>query len=159
MLIGTVPNMPVADLALLDDHDIVVDASADAVWAAVVGLVEHVSSGTGGRLLARLLGCRPDRSSGWDEPGVGTTVPGFAMTEVERPDRLVVEGHHHFSRYGIAFHLEPVDDRQTRCRLESRADFPGPHGRLYRFGLLATGAHVAAVRRMLRTIASTAERA
>ena len=149
--------MAVDALGFLDEHAVVVEAAPDTVWDAVLGMVRGTFDGTGARLFARVVGCDPPAPSGWDDPGVGTTVVGFRIVEANRPGRLVVEGRHHFSRYGIVFRIEPTD-RGTRCTIESRADFPGIRGRLYRLAVVGTRGHVLAVRRMLRDIARDAGR-
>ena len=150
--------MAVDALGYLDEHDVVVDARLpDAVWSAVLGMARGTFDGTGARLFARVVGCDPPTPSGWDDPGVGTTIVGFRIVEADRPRRLVVEGRHHFSQYGIVFRIEPAGTG-TRCTIESHADFPGIHGRLYRLAVVGSRGHVFAVRRMLRDIERRAER-
>jgi hypothetical protein len=149
--------MAVDALGSLDEHTVVVDASPDAVWHAVLGMARGTFDGKGARLFARVVGCDPPTPSGWDDPGVGTTIVGFRIVEADRPGRLVVEGRHHFSHYAIVFRVEPAATG-TRCTIESRADFPGIHGRLYRLAVIGSRGHVFAVRRMLRDIERRAER-
>ena len=91
----------------------------------------------------------------WDRGAVGAAVPGFRIVVAERPGRLVLAGRHRFSRYGIVFGVEAAPGG-TRLRAETRADFPGLHGRLYRLAVITSGAHRIAVRRMLGTIARAA---
>jgi hypothetical protein len=68
---------------------------------------------------------------------------------------LVLAGRHRFSRYAIVLRFEEQDGG-TLCRLESRAEFPGLHGRAYRLAVISSRAHVVAVRLLLRDLARSA---
>ena len=142
--------MPLDDLPLLDEHSLVVTAAPDHAWDAALESLRESFSGSAG-LFARLLGCDPSEVSGWDRPAVGSSIPGFRVVAADRPRLLVLAGRHRFSRYGIVLRLEPCE-AGTRCRLESRGAFPGPHGRLYRMAVIGSGGHVVGVRRLLRGI-------
>ncbi len=87
---------------------------------------------------------------------MGSSVPGFRVVVAEPPSLLAVAGRHRFSRYGIVVRIEPAAGG-ARCRAETRAAFPGPHGALYRLAVVGTGGHVVAVRRLLRRAARLAE--
>jgi len=144
-------------LAPIDEHEADVAAAPEDVWDAVLDMLRGTFGGRGTHTFARLLGCQPLDAAGWDQPGVGTTVTGFRVVDAEAPGLVVVEGNHRFSRYGIAFRIEPTG-AGARLRIESRGDFPGLHGRLYRLAVIGSRGHVLAVRRMLRDIGSGAER-
>jgi hypothetical protein len=150
--------VPLDDLPHVDEHSVVVEAPPEAVWRAALKVL-HGTFGTGpSPAMARLLGCEPMSTSGWDRPGVGSTVPGFRIVEAEQPRLLVAAGRHRFSRYGIVARIEP-HGRDSRLRLETRATFPGAHGAAYRLAVLGTRLHVLVTRRMLGQIARAAERA
>jgi hypothetical protein len=152
----TQTDPPLHDLPRIDEHQATVAATPEAVWDAVLAALSDAFAAPAARSVARVLGCEPATTSGWDRPGVGSTVPGFRIVTAEEPRLLVVAGRHRFSRYGIVARLAPVDGG-TRVRLESRAAFPGPHGALYRLAVVGTGGHVVAVRRLLSGIRRAAE--
>ncbi len=111
------------------------------------------------RLVAALLGCdpaRPGTGGSWPEPG--SAVSGFGVVSVDEPRRLVISGRHRFSRYAIVLRVVP-EGSESRCLLESRAAFPGLHGRLYRLAVIGSGGHRASVRRLLGRIRVEAEAA
>ncbi|WP_280267487.1 hypothetical protein [Nocardia wallacei] len=83
---------------------------------------------------------------------------GFAVGEVNPPRLLTFVGHHRFSRYALAFSLTEADSGHTALTAESRAEFSGPVGRVYRALVIGTGGHRVMVRRLLRRIAAAAER-
>ena len=147
-------GVPVEDLPHVDEHDVVVHAGVEDVWRAVVESFSSALTSPQARAAARVLGCVPADASGW--PGPDGTVPGFAVAAAEPPRLLVLRGRHRFSRYGIVVRVEPHTDG-ARCRLESRAAFPGPHGRAYRALVIGSGGHLLAVRRLLRGVARDAE--
>ncbi|HWH27898.1 MAG TPA: hypothetical protein VNU26_02865 [Mycobacteriales bacterium] len=144
-------------LPFIDEHAVVVDVTPDRLWDAALETFTTSLGGTFGRAVAAALGCRP--STARRSPGVvGTTVPGFAVTSVDRPRVLVLEGRHRFARYAVALHVDDLGD-SARCRLESRADFPGVHGRLYRLVVIGSRGHVVVVRWLLRMVAENARQA
>lgn len=149
---------PLHDLPRIDEHAVRVAAPPQVAWRAVLDALHGTFAGPAARSAARVLGCEPAATSGWDRPGPGATVPGFRVVTADEPRLLVVAGRHRFSRYGIVVRLEPADGG-TRVRLESRAAFPGPHGALYRLAVVGTGGHVVAVRRLLAGVREAAEAA
>ena len=143
------PDMAERDLPYIDEHSRRIDGDVADVWIAL------------GRLLARptwpvttvavqLLGAQPARRSG-DPLTAGSTVPGFAVTRATKPVELALRGRHRFARYALTFQLEP-DAGATVMRAESRAEFPGPAGRLYRTLVIGSRGHVIAVRRLLAAV-------
>lgn len=77
--------------------------------------------------------------------------PGFAVTTLDPPHRVVLGGRHWFSHYQLAFAVEPTPTGSW-VTAETRAVFPGLGGRVYRALVVGTGLHALVVRRMLRTI-------
>ena len=83
---------------------------------------------------------------------------GFEVAEQSAPRRLALRGRHRFSRYELAFEVEPRPDGVT-VSAHTSAEFPGVAGRLYRAAVIGSGGHRFFVRRMLEQIAQVAERA
>ena len=148
--------MPLEDLPHVDEHTVDVAAPPEAVWEAVLAVLRGAFGRPAARPIAAALGCEPGRTTAWDRPAVGSTVPGFRVVAAEPPGLLVVSGRHRFSRYGIVWRIEP-SGAGSRVRAETRAVFPGPHGALYRLAVIGTGGHVVVTRRLLTRIARAAE--
>jgi hypothetical protein len=125
-------------LPYLDEHTVSVAAPPAAVWDAA----RQRFAGAPPRVFTRLLDCDPPQ--------------GFGVEQAARPDLLVLTGRHRFSRYAIVLRFEEQHGG-TLCRLESRAEFPGLHGRAYRLAVVSSRFHVVAVRALLRDIARSAE--
>jgi hypothetical protein len=148
--------MRLDDLPLIDEHGVLVRAEPDRVWGAVLDTFRG-SEFRRVRLLTAVLALEPASSSGWDgDSARGATVPGFAVTEAERPHLVVLRGRHRFSEYAIVVRIDPAGEG-SRCRLESRGAFPGPPGAAYRLLVVGTRGHVVAVRRILGSIRRRAE--
>jgi hypothetical protein len=148
--------MPLKELPLVDEHSAVAAAPPEAVWDALLDTLRSTFAAPAAQRTALLLGCDPSATNGWDHPAAGSSVPGFSIVVAERPALLAVAGRHRFSRYGIVVRIEPAGGG-ARCRAETRAAFPGPHGALYRLAVIGTGGHAIAVRRLLRRAAGLAE--
>ena len=149
--------MPLEDLPHVDEHAVDVAAPPAGTWAAVLAVLRATFGSPRSRAIARALGCRPSETTGWDRPGVGSTLPGFRVEAAEPPELLVVAGRHRFSRYGIVLRVD-VTDAGSRARAETRAVFPGPHGALYRLAVIGTRGHVVVTRSILRAVKRSAER-
>ena len=97
------------------------------------------------------LECRPRREGPIDLGGE----PQRRRTVDEAPDeQLRLAGRHRFSRYQLVFGLSDDADG-TLLSARTYADFPGLHGRVYRALVIGSGAHVLAVRHMLRSVRSS----
>ncbi|MGR0320510.1 NUDIX domain-containing protein [Agromyces sp. ZXT2-3] len=146
-------------LPYVDEHEVEAAASRRAVWNALAEVVAHAASAR----FARVLGADDVAVIGPPMPEPGAAVPGFHVIAAEPLERLVLAGRHRFSDYELVFRIEPVGpggpDRPDRCRLraQTRADFPGWRGALYRTLLMRMGLHSAATRRMLRAVQRRAE--
>jgi hypothetical protein len=116
-----------ARLPHVDEHSIEIAADPAATWAAVLR--------TGERLPSR----------------------GFRVASKVPREELGLSGHHPFSRYALIFRLDELGAGRTRVRAETRAVFPGPHGRAYRALVIGTRMHVLATRRLLGSIKRRAE--
>lgn len=143
----------VPPLPHVDDHAVVIDASPDAVWSALERVVETA----GAPRFARLLGCEDTEASGPRPLAEQSVVPGFHVTEADRPRGLALAGRHRFSDYELVFRIDELGPGRTRLRAETRARFPGRLGAGYRLALMGTGAHVRATRGILARVRRTAE--
>ncbi len=149
-------SVPVGALPHVDEHEIEVAAGIDDVWAA---LLQLDGSFTGPLVAAfvRVIGC-VYRDRGGPRPLTeGSTMPGFQVATAVARSELVLAGRHHFSTYALAFRIESLGADRARLSAESRAAFPGLAGGMYRRLVIGTGAHVLAVRRLLRGIGRVAE--
>lgn len=140
---GGVEADPLDPLPFVDEHRARVRATPERTWDAVLRL-------------ARRLG-RPAPAAFaalWRlEPA-----SGFAIAEETPPRRLALRGRHRFSRYELAFVVDPGPEGVT-VSARTSAVFPGIAGRAYRALVIGSGGHRVAVRGMLRRIARHAERA
>jgi hypothetical protein len=137
------------ELPFIDEHALVVEAPPGMTWQALIEVLTRASardrvSGP----FARVLGVADPRAEGSLEER-GSTLIGFRVTRSEQPRELVLEGRHRFSRYALIFRIDDMSQGRSRLRAETRAAFPGLSGRAYRALVIGSGAHVAAVRRML----------
>jgi hypothetical protein len=143
------------DLPFLDEHQVFAAAPAAAVWRSLGARFGGLPPGAAA--YARLIATDPRRASGTPLTE-GATMPGFAVTAAEPERRAELAGRHRFSAYTLDFTLTP-ERGGTVLRARSHAEFPGFLGGVYRGLVVRSGAHRVLVRRLLRTIASRAERA
>jgi len=133
------PGPSGAGLPYLDTHTITVALGPEDLWERVRPYVDRLGIGPRNPL-AVLWGTVP-RS-------------GFAVVEEEPGSWVVLAGHHRFSRYRLAFEIEPrAESRTTLLHAHSYAVFPGPAGAAYRALVVGTGLHVVATNALLRRIA------
>ena len=149
--------MTVSELPLLDEHSVEIAAPAINVWTALLETLDESFSGRIGTIYARLVGCEEPAASGPRPLAGGSTITGFRVTSSVPERELVLEGRHRFSSYRLTFRLEDAGAGFSRLSAESRAIFPGSHGRLYRLLVVSSGGHVVAVRRMLASVRRRAE--
>lgn len=134
----------------LDAHEVSVAAPPEDVWAALQPALTSAFGRRRARAIAQLLECE-------DDGAPGEMLAGFHVGSSEPPRALTLEGQHRFSRYRLAFEIEPADSG-SRLRAVTHAQFPGLKGRLYRSLVVGTGGHRIVTRRLLRSIARHAER-
>lgn len=147
-----------SSLPWVDEHAVVVCAATPAVWDALLHVVERSFAAPGGGLVVRVLGC-PDTAPRGPRPlGAGSAFPGFHVAAVNAPRELELAGSHRFSRYALTFRLGELAHRQVQLRAETRAEFPGPQGAVYRALVIGSRGHVLAVRHLLAAIKRRAER-
>ncbi len=152
---GRVIDLPIESLPFVDEHSVVVAASTEEVWEALVA-----TAGVG-RLsvpVARALGCEQTARQG--EPGsIGSTIPGFVVTRAVRPAVLALMGAHRFSRYALVFQISETPLEPVILSAVTRAEFPGRLGSAYRLAVIGSRGHVVAVHAILHTVRRRAERA
>ena len=119
-------------LPYIDEHAISVAANRAETWSAMLRTI-----------------CR--------DPHDPSTVPtGFVLDEARPPERLALRGRHLFARYRWVFELDAEGPQRTRVRSATWAEFPGPHGKIYRALVIGSGGHRVAVRLTLKRIAAQA---
>ncbi len=67
-------------------------------------------------------------------------------------------GEHRFSRYALIFYAVETASGPVRLSAETRAEFPGAKGRVYRTLIISSRGHVLATRSILRNVRRRAER-
>ena len=145
-------------LTHIDEHATEIAASPDAVWEALLRVVEgSFGSARTGRV-TRLLGCEDTAASGTRPLEAGSALPGFHVEKAEPPRELALSGSHRFSEYALIFRLEESHGGRTRLRAETRAEFPGLKGSIYRAFVIGTRGHVLVTRRLLSAVKQRAER-
>lgn len=135
-------------LPYIDEYVTRVATPPDRTWAAITRVLRAELKGGAG--LARVLGATPaERSGDWDGDLDGATLPGFAVVDARRPERLELHGRHCFAVYTLVF---LVDAESVRA--QTYAAFPGFKGRVYRALVISSGAHRVVTRRLLRRVAA-----
>jgi hypothetical protein len=122
--------------AYVDEHTITVAAAPAAAWPQLRSYVDDRLARAARSPVTRLLGTRP-RS-------------GFAVAAADEPYRLTLAGRHRFARYVLDVRLADAGDGTTTASAATYADFPGPHGFVYRTLVVRTRFHVLATRGLLR---------
>lgn len=149
-------DVPLEQLPPIDEHEIYVDAPAEASWAALFPTLERTFGGKfAHRYTERVHAAETEAHGDLHHPG--GTLPGFTVTRAIEPVMLALAGKHQLAQYAVVFRIDLIPGQRSRVRLETRAEFIGAKGRLYRAGVLGTRLHVIAVRRMLRAIKRGAE--
>ena len=128
-------------LPLIDEHTVVVGASAAATWEAARSRLDVPLRGAALRY-ARLVGVRSDRL--------------FDVERAESPVLLGFAGQHRFSRYRLTFTTRELRPGTTALTATTNAAFPGVLGRLYKLVVIDTRAHAVITNGMLRRIARSA---
>ena len=114
----------------IDDHGRLVAASPDRAWRALVAVLAGTFREVPRPLAAAWdLGHRT-RSDDWDHPGIGSTIPGFAVAEIDPPRLLTLRGRHRFSRYEFRFTVDDAEPGRVELHARTSAAFPGLHGRI-----------------------------
>lgn len=144
------------DLSLIDEHCVEVAASREDAWAAARETVPKAFDTARSQRLARALGCEQVEPGGPRPIEEGSTIPGFRVVALSSPGSLALAGRHRFSRYELTISVEAVGSDRARVCAETRAEFPGPAGTVYRALVIGTRLHVGVVRRILGAIKNRA---
>lgn len=148
-----------ARLPYVDEHSVAVDARPEETWAALLRVAEGSFSAPPTARFARLLGCADVAASGPRPLAPGSAFPGFHVESADPGHELVLRGSHRFSDYALTFRLDGEEDgARTTVRAETRADFPGFTGGVYRALVIGSRGHVLVTRRVLGAIRHRAER-
>ena len=150
-------EVPLEKLPPIDEHEIEVDAPAEATWAALFPTLEKSFNSPFARRYSRKVGARETDAHG-DLHHPGGALPGFIVCRSIAPVMLALVGEHAFSKYAVVFRIDLLPGQRSRVRLETRAEFYGARGRIYRIAVIGTRFHVLAVNRLLRSIRRAAER-
>ncbi len=90
-------------------------------------------------------------------PEIGATIPGFVVTRSVEPAVLALVGQHRFARYALIFKITELASGPTRLSAETRAEFRGRRGRIYRGVVIGSHGHVVVTNSILRSIRRLAE--
>ena len=131
------------ELPFVDEHSRAVTAAPPAAWEATLAVATAMAQGDAGPL-GRILGVDPRA--------------GFEVAEVVEGERVALAGRHRFSRYRAELRVEPLGEGSL-VRFRTLAEFPGPHGRVYRGLVIGSRGHVIGVKWILRRIARRADQA
>lgn len=149
-------DVPLEQLPAIDEHSIEIDAPAEATWAALFPTLSETLGGRFSRAITTRLDGSPTEVAG-DLHHPGGTLPGFVVCRSIAPVMFAMIGSHRFANYAIVIRIDLLPGQRSRARLESRADFPGAKGRLYKALVVGTRGHVIAVRMILRILKRRAE--
>lgn len=141
----------------VDEHSTSVEASPEETWEALLRIAEASFSSPRTATAARALGCEDAAAAGPRPLAAGSAIPGFHVAAAEPGRELALVGRHRFSRYALIFRLDPAG-AGTALRAETRAEFPGLHGRAYRALVIGSRLHVLVTRRLLAAAKRRAER-
>jgi len=149
-------EVPVDSLPPVDEHGVEIAADPDQVWEALSATLPRTLNSRRSARFSKLLGDAFTEARG--EPTViGSTVPGFIVSRSIRPSVLALLGQHRFSRYALVFRIDELGTGRSRLRAETRAEFPGAKGRVYRALVIGSRAHFLVVRRILSAVRRRAE--
>jgi hypothetical protein len=154
--VGRVIDFPLEHLPPIDEHGTLILAPVPRAWEALLEIAARSFSRGASERIARLLGCAHVRAEG-EIDRIGSTIPGFIVARVVEPAVLALEGEHRFARYALIFRLEPTRDENSLLRAETRAEFPGLRGGVYKALVIGTRGHVLAVNRILNAVRRRAE--
>lgn len=152
-------DVPLESLPRIDEYSVQIDAEPQVTWSALLPVIARSFGGSVSGRIARALGCEHTEAHG-DPEETGATVPGFVVARAIVPTLYALLGAHRFARYALVFCIESIDDGdRSLLRAETRAEFPGTKGRIYRALVIGTRGHVLVVRRLLSAVGRRAERA
>lgn len=150
-------DVPIESLPFIDEHWIEIAAKPEEVWDALMHVVSGAGESRSGAPLSKALGCEETETEG--EAGeIGSKIPGFVVTRSVRPAVLALMGQHRFSRYALIFTILEKPSGLMLLSAQTRAEFPGRKGRVYRGLVVGTHGHVVVTTSLLRQVRKRAER-
>ncbi len=156
----------IAALPYVDEHAYEVAAGAGETWEALLVVVERSFGDGATPRVARALGCEDTAAAGPRPLAVGSAIPGFHVAVATPPSdagsgpaELALAGSHRFSRYALIFRVDALAPTGSRVRAETRAEFPGLKGAVYRAAVIGSRGHVLVTRRIVAAVKRRAERA
>jgi hypothetical protein len=150
-------DVPLESLPFVDQHVIGIRADPGATWDALLDVVRGMGTGRQGPRISRALGAFYTEVEG--EPGeVGSTVPGFVVARSIPPGLLALMGQHRYSRYALIFSIVESAEGNSELSAETRAEFPGLQGEVYKTLVIRSRGHVLATRHILTSVRKRAER-
>ena len=149
-------DTPIQDLPFVDEHVIGIEATERQAWDALLAVLPAVFGTRSVGRVAGVLGVE-HRGLRGEVGEIGSTIPGFVVARAVPPAVLALLGQHRFSRYALIFRIEKTVSG-VRLRAETRAEFPGAKGRVYRGAVIGTRGHVLVTRRVLNAVKRRAER-
>lgn len=154
---GRIIDVPIESLPFIDEHWIEIAAKPEEVWGALMYVVSGAGDSRSGAPLSKALGCDETETEG--EAGeIGSKIPGFVVTRSVRPAVLALMGQHRFSRYALIFTILEKPSGLMLLSAQTRAEFPGRKGRVYRGLVIGTHGHVVVTTALLRQVRKRAER-
>ena len=150
-------DVPLEQLPPIDERCIEIDAPAELAWAALFPSIEAAFATSLAHRYTEHVGALETEAHG-DLHHPGGTLPGFTVTRAIAPVMLAMAGEHRFAKYAIVFRIDLMAAQRSCVRLETRAEFKGGRGRLYRAAVIGTRGHVLMAHRILRRIKRRAER-
>jgi hypothetical protein len=150
-------DVPIESLPFVDEHAVSVSATPEETWEALLATLGTGFSNTRpGRAVVRRLDCSPSECNG--EPGqIGSTIPGFIVTRAVPPAVLALMGEHRYSRYALVFRITERNDAPLLLSAETRAEFPGRSGSVYRTLVIGSRGHLLATGSLLRGVRRAAQ--
>ena len=150
-------DVPLESLPFVDQHAVAIDADPRTTWDALLEVTLRMGGGRPGPLISRALGAFYTEVRG--EPGeTGSTIPGFVVARSIPTAVLALMGQHRYSRYALIFRIVESVDGASELSAETRAEFPGLQGRVYKTLVIGTRGHVLATRHILANVRKRAER-
>ena len=150
-------DVPIESLPFIDEHYIEIAAKPEEVWDALMRTVSGMGARRRGSYGARALGCEETAAQG-ETGAIGSKIPGFVVTRSVKPAVLALMGQHRFSRYALIFTILEKPSGLMLLSAQTRAEFPGKKGRLYRGLVIGSHGHVVATTALLRQVRKRAER-
>jgi hypothetical protein len=150
-------DVPIESLPFVDEHYIEIAAKPDEVWDALMRVVSGLGERKRGAYGAKALGCEETEAEG-ETGAIGSKVPGFVVTRSVKPAVLALMGQHRFSRYALIFTILEKPSGLILLSAQTRAEFPGKKGRVYRGLVIGSHGHVIATTSLLRQVRKQAER-